>query len=108
MNDKTKLLELINDLEILLKQDERFYLSDDHKYKGKIIKLAKSNNFSSKSIDITPLVNLAKLHTKPADTVIINQTVETSNTANTANTDSLRNIIARLSELNKKMDNIVD
>lgn len=101
MNDKTKLLELINDLEILLKQDERFYLSDDHKYKEKIIKLAKSNN-SFKPIDITPLVNLAKLHTKPAETIIVNQTVETNNT------DSLRNIITRLSELNKKMDNIVD
>lgn len=102
MNDKTKLLELINDVEILLKQDKRFNLSDDHKYRGKIKQLAKSDNFNSQPIDITPLINLAKLHTKPTEAIVINQTVQTPNT------DSLRNIIARLSELNKKMDNIVD
>lgn len=102
MNDKTKLLELINDVEILLKQDKRFNLSDDHKYREKIMELVKSDNFNSQPIDITPLINLAKLHNKPAEAIVINQPVQTPNT------DSLRNIIARLSELNKKMDNIVD
>lgn len=102
MSDKSQLLELINDIEILLKQDKRFYLSDDHKYKNKIKALVESNNFTNKSIDITSLVNLAKLQSiKP----II---VDTKEIVEVDNSDALRNIIARLSELNKRMDNIVN
>lgn len=102
LTNKTKLLELIDDIEILLKQDVRFNLSNDHEYRGKIKELAKSNGNNSQPIDITPLVNLAKLHTKPAEAIVINQPVQVPNT------ESLRNIVARLSELNKKMDNIVN
>ena len=100
-----KLLELIDDIEILLKQDERFFLSNDHKYRNKIKKLASSEkNFNAQPIDITPLVNFAKLQGKQQETIVVKEQVETQ----TYNTESLRNIIARLSELNNKMDNIVD
>ena len=102
MSDKSQLLELINDIEILLKQDKRFYLSDDHKYKNKIKALVESNNFTNKSIDITSLVNLAKLQSTQPIIVDTKEIVEVDNS------DALRNIIARLSELNKRMDNIVN
>lgn len=102
MNNKSQLHELINDIEILLKQDKRFHLSNDHKYKHKIKALAKSDSFNGKSIDITPLINLAKLQTKQPVIIDTNEIVKTDNS------ESLRNIVARLSELNKKMDNIVN
>jgi hypothetical protein len=102
MNNNSELLELINDMEILLKQDKRFLMSDDHKYKGKIKQLTKHDTFNKQSIDITPLVNLAKLQTKQPVVVETKEIVETDNS------DFLRNIVARLSELNKKMDNIVN
>lgn len=85
-------------MEILLKQDKRFHLSNDHKYRGKIKKLAES----SQSIDITPLVNLTKL--QPEKPVIIS----TKEIIETNNSDSLKKIITRLSELNKKMDKILN
>ena len=99
-----KLLDLINDIEILLKQDDRFFLSNDHKYRNKIKKLASKKTFNSQPIDITPLVNLAKLLGKQQETIVVKEQVETQ----IYNTESLKNIVARLSELNNKMDNIVD
>jgi hypothetical protein len=102
MSNKFQILELINDMEILLKQDKRFHLSNDHKYKDKIKALGKSDSFNGKSIDITPLINLAKLQTKQPVIIDTKEIVETDNS------ESLKNIITRLSELNKKMDNIVN
>ncbi len=100
-----KLLELIDDIEILLKQDERFFLSNDHKYRNKIKKLASSEkNFNAQPIDITHLVNLAKLQGQPPKSIVVKEQVETQ----TYNIESLKNIVARLSELNNKMDKIVD
>jgi hypothetical protein len=101
MENKTELLELINDIEILLKQDKRFYLSNDHKYRNNIKNLAESNKFNGQSIDVTSFVNLAKLHSQKH---II---VGTKEIEPVDNSDSLKRIVARLSELNKKMDNIV-
>lgn len=98
-----KLLDLIDDIEILLKQDDRFFLSDDHKYRNKIKKLASSGkSFNAQPIDITPLVNLAKLQEKP---IVIKEEIISGETGNT---ESLKNIVARLSELNNKMDKIVN
>ena len=102
MSDKSQLLELIDDIEILLKQDKRFCLSDDHKYKNKIKALVESNNFTNKSIDITSLVNLAKLQSTQPIIVDTKEIIEIDNS------EALRNIIIRLSELNKRMDNIVN
>ena len=99
-----KLLGLIDDIELLLKQDDRFFLSNDHHYREKIKKLTSDKNFNAQSIDITPLVNLAKLQRKQPETIIVKEQVETQ----TGNTESLRNIVARLSELNNKMDKIVN
>ncbi len=99
-----KLLDLIDDIEILLKQDNRFFLSNDHKYRNKIKKLASSGkSFNAQPIDITPLVNLAKLQDKP---MVIKEEIPVH--VETGNTESLKNIVARLSELNNKMDKIVN
>ena len=49
---KKELLELIDDIEILLKQDKRFYISDDHKYRSKIRELSKSNKNDQFSFSI--------------------------------------------------------
>jgi hypothetical protein len=53
------LLQLIDDIELLLKQDKRFLNSNDHLFKNKI------NNLNYvKPVDITPFLNLAQLNTK--------------------------------------------
>jgi len=101
-----KLVDLIDDIEILLKQDKRFYLSNDHAYRNKIKDLVKTKNFNSQPIDITPLINLAKLqsNTKSFKTNIIIKGKSNDN----LNIESLKNVVAKLSELNNKMDKIVN
>jgi hypothetical protein len=97
-----KILILIDDIEILLKQDKRFHLSDDHNFRNKIKELAKSNKLNNDPIDITPIVNLVKLNQKKECEINIQQTKKVYNI------DSLKHIIAKLAMLNNKVDNIID
>jgi hypothetical protein len=91
------LLKLIDDIELLLKQDKRFYTSNDYLFKNKINKLC-----HVKPIDITSIVNLAKLNISPLN----NQVVSTSNTIQEEPNDlnELEKIVSNL----KYIINIVD
>jgi hypothetical protein len=92
-----RLLQLIDDIELLLRQDKRFYDSNDHLFKNNINKLCQV-----KPIDVTSIVNLAKLNTSPWN----NQPVSTNNTIQEEPYDlaGLEKIVSNL----KYIINIVD
>jgi hypothetical protein len=96
-----KILNLIDDIEILLKQDNRFYLSNDHKFRNKIKDLSKSKNSNIDSIDIIPIINLVKLNQKNEYKNNIQQTKTVHDI------ESLKLIVARLSMLNDKLGDII-
>jgi hypothetical protein len=96
-----KILNLIDDIEILLKQDKRFYLSDDHKFRNKIKDLSKSKNSNIDPIDVTPIINLVKLNQKKEYEINIQQTKIVHDI------ESLKLIVSRLSMLNDKLGDII-
>ena len=96
---KKELLELIDDIEILLKQDNRFYISDDHKYRSKIRELSKSNK-NDQIIDVTSLVNLTKLQKQPIPEPII--------IYKEPDMDNLLKVIKILTKLNADIKKIIN
>lgn len=91
--------QLIDDIELLLKQDERFYLSNDHTYRSKIKSLSESGNFNNQSVDITPLINLAKINSKPDPVPLVIK--------KEPDLDVIRNIAKRIAQINDKLNNII-
>lgn len=57
-----EIYHLINKIENIIKDDKRFIKKKEYKFKNKIQNLTKTNNIKHQSIDITPLLNLAKLN----------------------------------------------
>lgn len=96
---KKELLELINDIEILLKQDKRFYISNDHKYRNKIRELSKSNR-NDQIIDVTSLVNLSKLQKQPIPEPIV--------IYKDPDIDNLLKVIKILTKLNDDIKKIIN
>ena len=94
-----ELLELIDDIEILLKQDKRFYISNDYKYRKKIRKLSKNNKIEQ-IIDVTSLVNLSKLQKQPiSEPIIIYKDPDI---------DNLLKVINILKKLNNDINKIIN
>jgi len=54
--------ELINELEYILKKDERFKINGDDLFKHHIKKIYQESKFGKKPIDLTNLVRLASLN----------------------------------------------
>jgi hypothetical protein len=105
------LLQLIDDIELLLKQDKRFLNSNDHLFKNKINKLSQV-----KSIDITPIINLAKLNTSSLNGKVISPHEEKQSFSlnnliiqqEPYNLSTLQNLISKLKQLNNTVDKILE
>lgn len=101
------LLQLIDDIELLLKQDKRFLNSNDHLFKNKISKLSQV-----KSIDITPIINLAKLNTSSLNGKVISPHEKKQSFSiiqqEPYNLSVLQNLISKLKQLNNNVDKILE
>ena len=110
------LLQLIDDIELLLKQDNRFFTSNDYLFKNKINKL----NYV-KPLDVTSLINLSKLNTKSSKVPISDNVPKCDNTKETTepiinniiieqepiDLTTLHNIVSKLKELNSTVDRML-
>lgn len=94
--------KLINKLENILKKDKRFYENRDYIHKKKIQHLINKNSCQNQTIDITSLVNIAKLNEPKKMQPIIIQ-----NNNNNDNID-LRQIVKNLAKLNEDLDKIIN
>ena len=96
------ILNLINDIEILLKRDERFYNSNNHLFKNKIKHLAKNKYPSNGPISIPyiySLKNLSKLTNKKLKN-------KTSNDTCDKNDIDLTEIIAKIELANEQLQEL--
>ena len=103
-------LNLINDIEILLKQDKRFYNSNDYLFKNKIIHLAKQNQLKA-IFPIPPGYKVDGINQFGLPNIVslkhLSKLTNTQEKTCSNNDIDLTDIIDRLNKANKKLADLL-